>query len=147
MPNWCNNEVTVDGTAEDIQKFKEECFTEVDNQQVLDFDKVLPEPNTELHLEHPDWYDWRMDNWGVKWNLVPNKGGDLIGWYCDQEIDKPSFSNRMGARKYDRISMVFDTAWNPPHGIYDALVEKYPDLDVGWFYREDNTQTVGWLPD
>ena len=164
MPNWCSNEVTVDGTSEDIQKFKEECFTFVSHkgEAVLDFNKVLPEPDyekpkwdgthnkgfqTELHSEHPDWYNWRMDNWGTKWNLIPNKGGDLIGWYFNQDLDKPSFSNRMGARKYDRISMVFDTAWNPPHGIYDAIVEKYPDLDVGWFYREDNTQMVGWLPE
>jgi hypothetical protein len=46
----------------------------------------------------------------------------------------------------DGISMSFYTAWSPPDGIYDAIVDKYPDLDVNWFYREDNMQMAGWLP-
>jgi hypothetical protein len=156
MPNWCMNEVSIYGDAQEITKFVDECFTEVDSQQVLDFDKVAPEPdynkpqNVDKDLTtasvttallsqggigkewQPDWYTWRLDNWGTKWNLVPAKGGSVDGYSVD--ITK------------DYINLTFDTAWSPPDGIYDAIFVKYPDLDVNWFYREDGMQMSGWLP-
>mgnify|MGYP004452333711 FL=1 len=149
MPNWCMNEVSIHGEEQEVAKFVDECFTEVDNQQVLDFDKVLPEPDydkpkkdgthndgvqTKLNApyEHPDWYTWRNANWGTKWNLVPAKGGSVDGYSVD--ITK------------DYINLTFDTAWSPPDGIYDAIGDRYPDLSVNWFYREDGMQMSGWLP-
>ena len=149
MPNWCRNEVSIHGEEQEVAKFVDECFTEVDNQQVLDFDKVLPEPDydkpkkdgthndgvqTKLNApyEHPDWYTWRNANWGTKWNLVPAKGGSVDGYSVD--ITK------------DYINLTFDTAWSPPDGIYDAIGDRYPTLDVNWFYREDGMQMSGWLP-
>jgi len=149
MPNWCMNEVSIHGEEQEVAKFVDECFTEVDNQQVLDFDKVLPEPDydkpkkdgthndgvqTKLNApyEHPDWYTWRNANWGTKWNLVPAKGGSVDGYSVD--ITK------------DYINLTFDTAWSPPDGIYDAIGDRYPTLDVNWFYREDGMQMSGWLP-
>lgn len=143
------NEVSIHGEEQEVAKFVDECFTEVDNQQVLDFDKVLPEPDydkpkkdgthndgvqTKLNApyEHPDWYTWRNANWGTKWNLVPAKGGSVDGYSVD--ITK------------DYINLTFDTAWSPPDGIYDAIGDRYPDLSVNWFYREDGMQMSGWLP-
>mgnify|MGYP003628172789 FL=1 len=148
MPNWCSNEVQFDGSEEDIAKFKEECFTDHKGVAVLDFSKVLPEPDydkpkkdgthndgvqTELHSVMPDWWNWRNDNWGTKWNLVPNHDGDLTAYLTVEDGE-------------DYISLEFDTAWSPPEGIYEAIVEKYPDLSVNWFYREDGVQISGWLP-
>jgi hypothetical protein len=46
----------------------------------------------------------------------------------------------------DFIQLEFDTAWSPPNGIYEAIVDKYPDISVNWFYREDGVQMAGWLP-
>jgi len=147
MPNWCSNEVQIDGTKEDIAKFREECFTEHKGSPVLDFAKIIPEPDydkpqkdgthndgvqTEFKWEMPDWWNWRNDNWGTKWNLVPHHDGDLT----DYDIDSGK----------DSISMSFDTAWEPPNGIYNAIVDRYPDLDINWFYREDGVQMSGWLP-
>ena len=148
MPNWCMNEVQIDGNEEDIAKFTEECFTDHKGVAVLDFSKVLPEPDydkpkkdgthndgvqTELHSVMPDWWTWRNDNWGTKWNLVPNHDGDLTAYLTVEDGE-------------DYISLEFDTAWSPPEGIYEAIVEKYPDLSVNWFYREDGVQISGWLP-
>ena len=149
MPNWCMNEVTITGDAEDVSKFIDECFTTHKEQEILDFTKVLPEPDydkpqkdgthnngvqKELHDVMPDWWNWRNTNWGTKWNLVPaDKDGDVWDYFI--ETDNKGF-----------LQLRFDTAWSPPDGIYDAIGDKYPDLDVNWFYREDNTQTAGWLP-
>ena len=147
MPNWCSNDVYVSGNEEVIQKFKEECFTDHKGEAVLDFNKVLPEPDykkpkkdgthnngvqKELHNVMPDWWNWRNDNWGTKWNLVPHHDGDLTAYNIDAGEDS--------------ISMSFDTAWEPPNGIYNAIVDRYPSLDINWFYREDGVQMSGWLP-
>ena len=157
MPNWCSNEVEIYGKEEDIAKFVDECFTDfktarnkmkAEPVKVLDFGKVLPEPDydkpkkdgthnngvqTELSFAMPDWWDWRNTNWGTKWNLVPNHGGDLTSYDVTAQGD-------------GYMQLVFDTAWSPPNGIYEAIVEKYPDLDINWFYREDGCQMAGWLP-
>ena len=148
MPNWCSNEVQFDGSEEDIAKFKEECFTDRKGVAVLDFSKVLPEPDydkpkkdgthndgvqTELHSVMPDWWTWRNDNWGTKWNLVPNHDGDLTAYLTVEDGE-------------DFIQLEFDTAWSPPNGIYEAITEKYQDLSINWFYREDGVQMAGWLP-
>tara|TARA_R110000851_G_scaffold57648_1_gene134250 strand:+ start:685 stop:1137 length:453 start_codon:yes stop_codon:yes gene_type:complete len=148
MPNWCSNEVQIDGTKEDIAKFKEECFTDHKGESVLDFSKILPEPDydkpkkdgthnngvqTELHSVMPDWWTWRNDNWGTKWNLVPNHDGDLTAYLTVEDGE-------------DFIQLEFDTAWSPPNGIYEAITEKYQDLSINWFYREDGVQMAGWLP-
>ena len=148
MPNWCSNEVTIDGTKEDIAKFVEECFTDFKGTPVLDFNKVMPEPDydkpkkdgthnngvqTELSSVMPDWWNWRNDNWGTKWNLVPNSEGNLSGY---DFVDSGE----------DYIQLEFETAWSPPNGIYNEIWAKYPDLTVNWFYREDGCQLAGWLP-
>lgn len=53
---------------------------------------------------YTNWYDWRCDHWGVKWNV---EGGD--------RMDHVS-----------RIRLTFSTAWSPPKPIVMALSEKYP---------------------
>ena len=148
MPNWCSNEVVIDGTKEDIAKFVDECFTDFKGSPVLDFAKVMPEPDykqpqkdgthnngvqKELHDVMPDWWNWRNNNWGTKWNLVPSADGNLT----DYEIVEQS---------KDLIQLEFETAWSPPNGIYMEIWAKYPDLMVSWFYREDGCQMAGWLP-
>ena len=148
MPNWCSNEVTIAGTKEDIAKFIEECFTDFKGTPVLDFNKVMPEPDydkpqkdgthnngvqKELHNVMPDWWHWRNDNWGTKWNLVPNSEGNLSGY---DFVDSGE----------DYIQLEFETAWSPHNGIYNEIWAKYPDLTVNWFYREDGCQLAGWLP-
>ena len=148
MPNWCSNDVYVSGNEEVIQKFKEECFTDHKGEAVLDFNKVLPEPDykkpkkdgthnngvqTKLLDAMPDWWNWRNDNWGTKWNLVPSPEGNLTGYELVEYGE-------------DFIQLEFETAWSPPNGIYMEIWSKYPDLMVSWFYREDGCQMAGWLP-
>ena len=147
MPNWCSNEVEIYGEKEAIAKFVEECFTDFKGTPVLDFNKVMPEPDydqpqkdgthnngvqKELHDVMPDWWNWRNDNWGTKWNLVPSPEGNLTGY---EVVEHEDF-----------LQLEFETAWSPPNGIYMEIWAKYPDLTVNWFYREDGCQLAGWLP-
>ena len=208
MPNWCQNEVNIYGTEEELTKFKEfvrskdiihgkcseksrgvfnketERWEFIDNdvyckhddefkdgcfriQEPLDFNSIIPMPiilektSSPPHVfdtqeevdkfndEHEEqwmvgnaitkvqlaelkeatgydnWYDWCCDEWGTKWNC-----GEI-----DFEDDG------------DHLMFNFDTAWCPPYGVYNKLVEVFPDLSISWFYREEGQQFAGYLPE
>jgi len=144
MPNWCTNEVDIYGhkNVKQFKQFVDECIV-MDFK--LDFEKVIPYPpecpsrdditldsTMEERMNHPyqKWYsdfgyDWCIDNWGTKWH-PSEEDGDVLD---------------------DEAHLVFDTAWGPPVGIYNKLVEKYPDLNFSWFYKEEGMQISGWLPE
>jgi hypothetical protein len=157
MPNWCLNEVRIfcpdKETRDEIVKWmagtREERFADPDNtdediiQQVpcvISFESILPQPKHTTEREgfsqkyiledgkEYNWYSWRTQNWGTKWEP------DII------HFDRPSD---------DEIYFELYTAWTPPHGIYEAFVEKWEDKNVliSWFYREDGMQFAGWLPE
>ena len=120
MPNWCNNQVTFRGTTEDINniiEFVEGCFPEP-----FSLDAIIPMPEENKE----DWYGWRNENWGTKWDAT---NGDM---FDDSEEGFVSYS--------------FDTAWSPPEPIYNALKEKYPDVRISWFYDEPGMEFSGYLP-
>ena len=70
-----------------------------------------------------NWYDWSVNTWGTKWD-ASNAYLQDDGWML----------------QYD-----FDTAWNPPEGIHAFLVDKFPDVHISWFYREDGMEMAGYL--
>jgi len=145
MPNWCTNEVSIYGhkNKEQLKQFVDECVTD----SVIDFEKIMPYPNApsrddltpdstmEEQLNHPyqKWYNdigynWCIDNWGTKWTASATNNEDV--WIYE-----------------DEVQLQFDTAWGPPVGIYNKLVDKYPDLNFSWFYKEEGMQIAGWLPE
>ena len=70
------------------------------------------------------WYDWRLQNWGTKWDAYDVSVDD----------DDP-----------DQLEVSFNTAWSPPEAICSALREQYPDLSVSWFYDEPGCEIAGYL--
>ena len=126
MPNWCTNEIDVDfDTAGEFNTFKEFALTDIDGDTILDFSKIIPPP-PEFTGNDPaeGWYEWRLENWGTKWR-----------------------SSEIAYEEYgEGCRMVFDTAWTPPQGVYEKLVDKFfPQMSINWFYREDGMQMAGWL--
>lgn len=149
MPNWCHNRVSF--YSQDEQQISKlyKIFT---SENV--FNQILPAPdwkNTpndkgELPIlremksprtgevfhrtwDFPDgtnddrWYDWNNSNWGTKWDVDPE---------CDH-LDENSFECE------------FETAWSPAEGIFYALREQYPDVEISWFYDEPGMQVAGYL--
>lgn len=68
----------------------------------------------------PTWFEWRTNNWGTKWNLVP---------------EETSMSGKV---------MEFTTAWNPPEPIIGALSQRFPDVTFNMQWAsEDIGYNVG----
>jgi len=119
MPNWIGNNVTVSGDEQQMNDFFSNCFTDGS----IDFEKIIPSPKTKEECPEKyicdckkegiedvnggnwfNWYKWRIDKWGVKWNA------------CDGYI------HRQGDFFY------FATPWGIPYGIYEKLTEMYQKL-------------------
>lgn len=74
-------------------------------------------PMDEKLLDNGDWYDWRIENWGTKW--------DIYDATCDR-IDA------------NALVISFLSAWSPPIGVFHKLVDMGFDIDARYFDE-------GWL--
>lgn len=54
----------------------------------------------------PTWYEWRIDNWGTKWNAY-------------------GYNDVLDASEYFSC----ETAWSAPHPVLDKLSQMYPDIE------------------
>ena len=160
MPNHITNIVTVHGERDEIARMRSEIeFVEKEDRAPIDFAKVVPQADDlnitsdglvmmlenqfsrhatmsklierieKADLEtvenfakgvvnlkkygHASWYNWNTSNWGTKWN-----------GYDQTDIGPNSFK--------------FDTAWNHPTPIFEALIEKYPKLEFEVKYADED---------
>lgn len=62
------------------------------------------------------WYDFCVSNWGTKWDFG---GADNLG---------------LGATRVgNQVSCTFDSAWAPPVGLYEKLVELGYSVEATYF--------------
>lgn len=67
----------------------------------------------------PDWYDWRIENWGTKW----------LPQYTEWERDKTDCM----------LTIDMETAWSVPEPIIRALSKKYPRATFETSYADEDT--------
>jgi hypothetical protein len=147
MPNYCNNVVEIQGPQHILK-------TLVDHK--LDFQKIHPYP-PELDITagregaddspeqialvaaeesnlakygYRNWYDWCVNNWGTKWNA----GGDNDAMQVDYDEDV----NDQGIALFQ-----FDTAWAPPLGVLEKLMDTHPELSIECRYHEPGVGFFG----
>ena len=152
MPNHCHNRVTFysEDKPELIQKlYKIFKSDNIFGQFIPEPDwKTTPDENDELPVleEHKNkngdvvfttykfptsgktddrWYDWRIQNWGTKWDAY--------------EVDIDDSELEYG------FEVTFDTAWSPPEAICYAIKEQFDDLSISWFYDEPGMEFAGYL--
>ena len=147
MPNWCSNQLFVEGEKKQLDAFLEFIKGYDDEGMSIHFsfesiDKTPPEllamPSPVSHVEQDknaieaenvkkynakDWYEWRKNHWGTKWNL-----------------DKNAYTKRYSSKKW---AISFDTAWTPPIPIIERLAEKFPDLKMELKYCEPSLCFAG----
>ena len=66
-----------------------------------------------VETEYANWYDWRLDKWGVKWEASDVSVEDETSFQ-----DKPTGN--------PDLIVNFYTPWGPPSGILQELTEKHP---------------------
>jgi hypothetical protein len=146
MPNWCYNNLTVDGTREGVNNFITAITTEVEGEAKIDLTAPYPCPE-ELQIASrflsaddgtdddeetkmlrqqyaankekygsANWYDWQIDNWGTKWQP------DVEEYYLSNDGKN--------------LHMNFDSAWAPPTNLIKKLSEKFPTLQFVLSYDE-----------
>ena len=144
MPNWCSNHITVRGTNQaEIQRlakaFAEGEFcnaviptpkdlTDTVSGFVGEDQRAAHEAQMDRNVAlygHKDWYSFQTANWGTKWDVS-----------CDSvEIDDDGLG----------FSGTFESAWSPPMGVAEALVEQ--GYEVTLYYYEPGMGFCGKFED
>jgi len=132
MPNWCDNVLIVKHKRKLVLERVEEAFKEGKLcEEFIPIPEELKEseaPNTKNKKEMLDkygyesWYDFCVNKWGTKWDIG--------------EGDYGSFS-----KKRNSLTLSFQSAWSPPIGLYQALIDE--GYDVTAYYFESGVGFAG----
>ena len=148
MPNYCNNVVEIRGPVAQVKAL-------VDHR--LDFQKIHPYPPElditagregaddspeqkalvaaeESNLKkygYKNWYDWCVSEWGTKWNAGGSDNADM-------QIDFDEDVGDQGIALFQ-----FDTAWAPPLGVLEKLMDTHPELSIECRYHEPGVGFMG----
>ena len=137
MPNWFNFKVQVSGGKKEILEFVENVkgSKNFDTEgREFDFNHFIPQPENifrgnlstdksrELAKEGiPDWYNWNIDNWGTKWNVVIDDMDVCV--YNDDSAD---------------VFYVMRTAWAFPVPVIEQMIRDYSHLGFSIQGEEDS---------
>ena len=145
MPNYCNNNIVITGPNSVIDKIEK--IANGDKGDLLQYfypmpkelnDTVAgPEPKTKkeklekrrLQVEYgaSNWYDWRVENWGTKW--------DIMEFY--------NINRKEIGEDESEISLGFDTAWAPALGAYERFIDKNSNCSLKAYYYEPGCDFMG----
>lgn len=150
MPNWCDNTVEVVGSKEVLETILAKAK---DENQPFSFQKLVPQPDSLGDTKHygkkksandeaewanalagnrkyayTDWYNWRLGNWGTKWDL---------------DFDTTQISKIVPTTdgKQFKFEIGYSTAWSPALAFWQNLSEQFP-IKVKNLYAEEG---VGYL--
>jgi hypothetical protein len=137
MPNWCNNTITLTGPKEKITAIYAKAK---EDNALLQQLKPMPEalegttsPAPKEGKVQPlvdgfdNWYDWRVQNWGTKWDVdmdgleLSDDGTTINGW--------------------------FDSAWAPPIHAYEYFLTDNEDCSIKSYYYEGGMDFGGLWED
>jgi len=141
MPNWCQNILVVRSkTSRDLQEFISKSFCEADGSDAfftLSGTHPMPKelentPTTGMPEEEKqrliekygsaNWYDWRIDNWGCKWDVE----GEIVGDF-----------------QKDLLRVEFESPWEPPRNWLKYVSIQFPNCKFLLKYREEGNQFAG----
>lgn len=116
MPNWCNNELQITGSQEDLEKFL--IAAKLDESQIFSLKKLCP--LTQMDIDN------NLSNvniWGTKWDV--------------------SLLNLEGEPSEEKLIFSFETAWSPPTEALKKISNDYPTLTFNILYYESGMDFFG----
>ncbi len=109
MPNWCNNTMKL---SHPDPAMLEKAAAAWNSGEFLSV--MVPEPDYPGYKDceikpgaMPDWWTWRVKNWGTKWDIGRDKSLD-------------NHAEIVGGEMF----VHFDSAWAPPIEAYDTMTEQ-----------------------
>ena len=123
MPNWCSNSFSITGNTESIRDLWEAAQTAGPDGGFGLLNAIMPEPKD----IGEEWYGWRVENWGTKWD-VSGEGLEFV-------------DNGDGTAS---ISGWFDSAWAPPIGAYEQLAADFDSCIIEASYYEPGMDFAGF---
>ena len=146
MPNYCNNNIVITGPNSVIDKIEK--IANGDKGDLLQYFYPMPEAlkDTTAPLQkdatkeekakakenlkkygYDNWYDWRVENWGTKW--------DIMEFY--------NINRKEIGEDESEISLGFDTAWAPALGAYERFIDKNSNCSLKAYYYEPGCDFMG----
>jgi hypothetical protein len=145
VPNWCSNRLTVSGERDEVIRFLEivgngnsllvdaqlaaRAIDPDKEQQIsaaviqcsklddmFSFNGHVPEPE----LEGDGWYNWRIENWGTKWDASDASLGEM------NTVDDQS-----------SVEFYFQTPWGPAADWLIAVAKAHPTLQLEMVWNEE----------
>jgi hypothetical protein len=154
MPNWCSNNLNVWGDENELSEFKKHSLTPADHNSPEDFDftfeGLYPTPKELMENSSPiskqesetdadfksrvkrledeygynNWYEWRVYNWGTKWDASESV---------------------IMTNNNEEFYVGFDTAWAPPTNWLKKVSIRFPNLNFSLTYMEEGQGFCGKL--
>ena len=146
MPNYCNNNIVITGPNSVIDKIEK--IANGDKGDLLQYfypmPKALQDTTAPLQKDatkeekakakenlkkygYDNWYDWRVENWGTKW--------DIMEFY--------NINRKKIGEDESEISLGFDTAWAPALGAYEKFLDKNSNCSLKAYYYEPGCDFMG----
>ncbi len=139
MPNHCFNDITIKGPASTIKALWETAHNNGKTENIGLLQAMVPMPKALIDTVSPspsdgsqplvegytNWYDWRIENWGTKWDIYDHDLRCLT-------LTEVSF-----------ITGPFCTAWGPPIEAYSIYLSKHNDVDIYSTYEEEGMEFAG----
>jgi hypothetical protein len=166
LPNWCHNVLTLSGSADEIDAFAkkarptpalkrheydsnsddsadastppfEEWFGERYAHVPLTFEAFAPQPE-----DVSDWYSWRCEHWGTKWDASFGEPSVAIPSRAVADLDLSVDANGL-VRTPTALIYRFETAWSPPVAVVAAMSDQHPRLTFLLRYGEPGDGFAG----
>ena len=131
MPNWCSNNLHMEGDAEEIKRFEDthnsvpkdwklsETFGDsTQDKTKLDFSASVWDEDNSNHEYSTHGYNWQSKHWGTKWTA------------CEVEHQDDGYYS-------------FETAWAPPEAWMVAMSAKFPKLKFVLSFAEHGMGFMG----
>jgi hypothetical protein len=135
MPNWCNNTITIQGPTETLKPL----WDEAQKTGLLNAIKPMPKELEDTTSPAPqegtpqplvdgfdNWYDWRVANWGCKWDV------DVEGLEYEDNGDGTA-----------SIAGWFDSPWGPPIEAYNTFCDDMDNCSLEAYYEEGGMDFAG----
>ena len=152
MPNWCENNVDIEGPAAAMNHFLDTyCERDPENENLcrICFGKVIPieqMPDEEGQIRGFAQVEHQTERWGCKWDTDGDFRLEI------SRVSRPLAGDDGESVDEIQICGYMDTPWGPPEHVVERIRKMFstdPKL-AGcfmneWFYKEPGMELAGWL--